>query len=110
MNDQLAQHCRSVSEPRLVAFGSVNPTLPDWQDDLRRCHEVHGCRAFGSIRTIMATSSTAGICALLTAATERKLVVQLVLTMEDERTQARLARVPHVDTEPLAGAGAATPG
>ena len=41
VNDQLAEHCRSVSEPRFVAFGSVNPTLPDWQEDLRRCHEVH---------------------------------------------------------------------
>ncbi len=111
VNDQLAEHCRSVSEPRFVPFGSLNPTLPDWQEDLRRCHELHkmpGIRLHPNYHGYKLDAPE--IASLLAAATERKLVVQLVLTMEDERTQPVLARVPHVDTEPLAALVKATPG
>ena len=41
VNARLAGECREAKGIRLVPFGSVNPLLPDWEDDLRRCAEEH---------------------------------------------------------------------
>ena len=38
-NERLANNCGQYGPGILVAFGSINPKLPDWQEDLRRCHE-----------------------------------------------------------------------
>jgi uncharacterized protein len=103
VNERLADACRSMGEGLLVCVGSINPTLPDWEEDVRRCQEVFEMqviRLHPNYHGYKLDAEPAG--RVLSAAAERGLVVQMAVSMEDERTQNRVFRVPHVDCGPLA--------
>jgi predicted TIM-barrel fold metal-dependent hydrolase len=111
VNVRLARECRAQAGVRLVAFGSVNPMLPDWEEDLRRCAEEHhmpGIRLHPNYHGYKLDHPAAA--RLLKLAVAHRLVVALALVMEDERMMHPLLRVPPVDPEPLAALVAQTPG
>jgi uncharacterized protein len=101
VNLRLADACRRTGADFFVPFGCVNPKLPDWKEDLRRCHEVHhmpGIRLFPDYHGYALADPAAQ--ELISSATDRNLVVQIALSMEDTRTQQIV--IQPADPSPLA--------
>jgi predicted TIM-barrel fold metal-dependent hydrolase len=111
VNARLARQCQEFGGGMLKPFGTINPTLPAWEEDARLCAEVHrmpGIRLHPNYHGY--TLDDPRFVEVLKVATARRLAVQLVLTMEDDRTQHPLMRVPNVDITPLPRALEAAPG
>ena len=101
VNRELAHACQNSM---LRPCGTVNLSLPDWQDDVRRCAEDHGMRVIRLHPNYHGYDlKTPAFRELLPLAVKHRLMVQLVVQMEDERTQNPQVRVAPVDLKPLSG-------
>lgn len=101
VNQRLADTCQRY--PELVPIGSINPELPGWQHDLRRCVEQHsmpGIRLHPNYHGY--TLDDPRFAQMLKQATDAGLFVQLAVTIEDTRTQHPQLQLPDVNLDPLA--------
>jgi hypothetical protein len=111
VNARLAEECQANGDGMLLPFGTINPALPDWEEDLRRCQEKYkmsGIRLYPSYHNY--TLQKPEVAKLLELAGKRGLLVQLAVRMEDPRVHLPVTLTPPVDVAPLPELLAAQPG
>ncbi|MEW4566432.1 amidohydrolase family protein [Tautonia sp. JC769] len=102
VNARLAETCERSGDGLFLPIGAINPTLPDWAEDLRRCHEVHrmpGIRLHPDIHGYELGDPV--VSALLAAAASRSLIVQVAVQMEDPRTKHPRLELTPVNLDPV---------
>lgn len=104
VNRRLAGECKAHGDGMLVAIGSVNPAWPGWEADLAECHERHrmpGVRLYPMYHGYGLDHPE--FARLVAEAERRKMLVQIVLRLEDDRVHHPAVTVEAVDVSPLVG-------
>jgi len=102
INRRLAEECRTRGDGMLIPFGSVNPVWPDWEEDLRRCHEQYrmpGLRLYPAYHGYALDHPE--FVRMLSVAATREMLIQIAMRMEDERVHHPAIDVPLVNASPL---------
>lgn len=101
-NERLSAACARQGSGILQPVGTVNPTFPDWHEDLRRCQEVHRMAALRLYPNYHGYQlDDPRFAQLLDAAAKRSLLVQIALSIEDDRSQNPALQAAPVAVAPL---------
>jgi len=102
VNQRLADDCRRAADKLLTPLGTINPTLPDWQEDLRRCHQVHRMPGVRLHPRYHAYGLDDGqFIEVLKSATRRGMFVQVVVDLEGAPPSGLMAPQYAVDASAL---------
>ena len=102
VNARLVDECQQFAPGLLMPVGAINPRLPGWRDDLEECHARHQMKVIRLHPNYHAYPLTDPVFQeVLQLASEKNLVVQIAVRMEDPRTQNSLLQIPDVDVMPL---------
>jgi predicted TIM-barrel fold metal-dependent hydrolase len=102
VNQRLHDSCRRDGQDFLIPFAAINPLLPGWERDLQSCareRRMPGIRLYPGYHGYELRHPS--FAETLAAAEELGLLVQIVVKLEDERTQHRNLRAATVDVNPL---------
>jgi predicted TIM-barrel fold metal-dependent hydrolase len=100
VNARLVELCGGNAS--VVPVGSVNPTLPDWEEDLRRCSTVFKMRAIRLHPNYHGYElNDSRFVSLIKLVADQNLVVQIVAQLNSERHRLLAPREPRVDLRPL---------
>jgi hypothetical protein len=102
VNNRTAEACAEDEKQVLSPVAALNPKLPGWREELRRCAEVHRMRILRLHPNYHGYTLAEPLAAeVLQLASSLDMLVQIPLIMEDERTIHPLVNVQPVDPAPL---------
>tara|TARA_R110001599_G_scaffold43925_3_gene131164 strand:- start:5644 stop:6585 length:942 start_codon:yes stop_codon:yes gene_type:complete len=102
VNERLAKECKHNGKGMLLPFGTVNLAWPDWEEDLRLCHEVYkmpGVRIYPIYQTF--DPSHPDFEKLVAQVEKRKMILQIVGDMDDSRNHHPIVLTRGADMNPL---------
>jgi hypothetical protein len=100
-NEELAEEVKGHRD-RLIPFAVINPFYAGWQDDLKICHEefgMTGLRIYPKWHNYALSSPSCR--ELVTAATERGMVISIPIRVEDNRERSWLLNIPDIPLDDI---------
>jgi len=95
-NEEVAAEVKGHRD-RLIPFGVINPFYAGWQDDLKICREEFGMTGLRLYPNWHNYTLSSPCCReLVTAATEREMIVSIPIRVEDNRQRSWLLNVPDI--------------
>lgn len=110
VNARLVDACRTRGGELLVPVGSINPALPDWEEDLRRCHDVLKMPAVRLHPTYHGYAlNDPRLAQLLEQASKHSLLVQIVTQLPAAKHRLLTPAAKSVPLSPLAAIARSLP-